>query len=228
MTVERVAASLPGIAELQDHCRTLAVLDAILLPVWHDRYFSYDARWGAAAGEEMASMRDGSGDEYSIVFGPAGAYVRGFAHETEMSPYRDEDHEVWPGVLDEVPAAFAAQVAEPAFRDENGTPAVTACLWRESTDPAWRHGTIDFPAGADPDGADGLFELLTDRRPEAYHAHAEEQLEDEIDLAAVRAVFAGRPLTDDLVAALNPELTLADLADDLAEIGAGGSSQPPR
>ncbi|MFE4802065.1 hypothetical protein ACFRFL_45945 [Streptomyces sp. NPDC056708] len=35
-----------------------------------------------ADGEEMASMRNGSGDEYSIVFSAAGAYVRGFDHET--------------------------------------------------------------------------------------------------------------------------------------------------
>ncbi|OKJ08180.1 hypothetical protein [Kitasatospora sp. CB01950] len=219
MTVERVASALPSPAELRDHCRTLAVLEAILLPEWGDRYFGYDARWNVEAGEEMASMRDGSGDEYSIVFTAAGAYVRGFAHETEMSPYGGEDRAVWPGVLDDVPAVFAAQVAEPAFSDEDDVPAVTACLWRETADDAWRHGAIEFPAGDDPDGADQLFALLTDRRPEAYHAHAEEYLEDEIDLAAVRAVFAGEPLTDELVAALNPELTLADLAEDLAEIG---------
>ncbi|PJN24954.1 hypothetical protein [Kitasatospora sp. CB02891] len=218
MTVEHVAAALPSVAELQDHCRTLAVLDAILRPAWEDRYFGYDSRWDAAAGRHLASMRNGSGDEYAIVFEPAGAYVRGFAHEAAMSPYGHDD-QVWPGVLDDVPAAFAAQVAEPAFSDENGTPVVTACLWRETADPVWRHGAIDFPAGPDPDGADALFALLTDRRPEAYHAHAEEYLEAGIDLAAVRAVFAGEPLTEDLVAALNSELTLADLAGDLAEIG---------
>ncbi|WP_035861129.1 hypothetical protein [Kitasatospora cheerisanensis] len=219
MTVEHVAAGLPGIAELQRHCRTLAVLEAILLPDRSDRYFCYDSRWNTEAGEHLASMRDGSGDEYAIVFTRAGAYVRGFAHESPLSPYGDEDRRVWPGVLDEVPAAFAAQVAEPAFGDEDDVPAVTACLWREHADTVWRHGGIDFPAGPDPDGADGLFALLTDRRPEAYHAHAEDYLEAEVDLAAVRAVFAGEPLTDRLVAALNPELTLADLAEDLAEIG---------
>ncbi|MFD8594820.1 hypothetical protein ACFV1L_07450 [Kitasatospora sp. NPDC059646] len=219
MTVEQVAAGLPGIAELRAHCRALAVLDAILLPDRPDRYFSYDSRWNAAAGEQLASMRDGSGDEYAIVFTPAGVLVRGFAHEAEMSPYGHEDRQVWPGVLDEVPAVFAGQLAEPAFGDEDDVPAVTVCLWRRNADTAWRHGSIDFPAGPDPDGADGLFALLTDRRPEAYHAHAEEYLEAEVDLAAVRAVLAGEPLTDELVAALNPGLGPADLAEDLAEIG---------
>lgn len=222
MTVEQVAPKLPGILELQHHCRVLALLDAVLMPDDREsRYFSHRSGWNTEAGEQLASMRDGSGDEYAIVFTPAGAYVRGFAHESAMSPYRN-DGEVWPGVLDEVPPAFAAQLAEPAFTDEEGVPVVTACLWRENADPAWRHGAIDFPAGpagADPDGADALFELLTDRRPEAYHAHIEDHLEEQVDLAPVRALFAGQPLTPALLAALNPGLTLADLAEDLRDIG---------
>lgn len=32
-------------------------------------------------------MRNGSGDEYAIVFSAAGAYIRGFDHEAVMSPY---------------------------------------------------------------------------------------------------------------------------------------------
>ncbi|GAA0659726.1 hypothetical protein GCM10010193_08310 [Kitasatospora atroaurantiaca] len=38
-------------------------------------------------------------------------------------------------------------------------------------------------------------------------------------LDTVRYVCALRPLTDDVVHALNAELTLADLAEDIAEIG---------
>ncbi|GGV05405.1 hypothetical protein GCM10010502_70370 [Kitasatospora aureofaciens] len=45
-------------------------------------------------------MRNGSGDEYSIVFAPAGVYLRGFDHESPMSPYAEDG--VWPGVVDSV------------------------------------------------------------------------------------------------------------------------------
>jgi hypothetical protein len=64
----------------------MAVLDAVLSPSWESRYFSFDRRW--APTEELASMRDGCGNEYSIVFTPAGAFARGFDHESPLSPYR--------------------------------------------------------------------------------------------------------------------------------------------
>ncbi|MFJ5881417.1 hypothetical protein [Kitasatospora cineracea] len=217
MTVHDVARRLPSIADLRKLCRSLAMLDAILSPDWEDRYHSFNAGW--ADGEEMASMRNGSGDEYSIVFSAAGACVRGFDHEAPMSPYGD-DGEPWPGVIDEVPEAFRPFVAEPAFTDENDVPAVTACLWREAADDRWRHGAIDFPTGCpDPDGAAGLFALLVDRSPEAFQRFAEDYYEVHPDLEAVRDVYALRPLSRELVSSLNPEVTLADLAEDIAEIG---------
>ncbi|MFE7751396.1 hypothetical protein [Streptomyces sp. NPDC057428] len=217
MTVYDVARQLPTIADLRDLCRSLAMLDAILSPDWESRYYSFNATW--AEGEEMASMRNGSGDEYSIVFSAAGVYVRGFGHEAPMSPY-GHDGEPWPGVIDDVPEVFRSFVEEPAFTDEGGVPVVTACLWRETTDDQWHHGTIDFPSDrADPDGATGLFELLVDRSPEAFQRFAEDYYEVPVHLRTVSDVYALRPLNQELVSSLNVEVTLADLAQDISEIG---------
>ncbi|AZQ39913.1 hypothetical protein EJ357_46285 [Streptomyces cyaneochromogenes] len=217
MTVYDVARRLPSIADLRDLCRSLAMLDAILSPDWESRYHSFNAAW--AEGEEMASMRNGSGDEYSIVFSVAGGYVRGFDHESPMSPY-GHDGKPWPGVIDEVPDAFKPYLQEPAFTDEDGVPVATVCLWREATDDQWHHGTIDFPPNcADPDGATGLFRLLVDRSPEAFQRFAEDYYEVSVDLTAVSDVYALRPLDQELVSSLNVEVTLADLAQDISEIG---------
>lgn len=217
MTVQDVARRLPAVAALRDLCRSLAMLDAILSPEWESRYHSYGAGW--ADGEEMASMRDGSGDEYAIVFSATGAYVRGFGHESAMSPYAN-DGEPWPGVIDDVPEFFRRFVEEPAFTDEEGVPVVTACLWRGAADDRWHHGTIDFPADrTDPDGTTGLFALLVDSSPEAFQRFAEDYYEVPVDLAAVREVYALHPLDQRLVSSLNAEVSLADLAPDIAEIG---------
>ena len=137
VTVYDVARRLPGIADLRDRCRSLAMLDAILSPEWEFRYYSFSTAW--ADGQEAASMRNGSGDGYTIVFCAAGAYVRGFGHEAPMSPYGN-DGEPWPGVIDEVPELFRAFVEESAFTDEEGVAVVTACLWRGSTDDRLSRG----------------------------------------------------------------------------------------
>jgi len=156
--VTTLAARLPEIEAVRRWSQSLATLDAILSPKWEYRYFSFDAHW--AADEQMASMRSGSGDEYSIVFAPVGAYARGFDHESPMSPYAQSPPAVWPGVVDEVPVEFASFVREPAFSD-GLVPRVTACLWRHAADVEWRRGAVTLPGSeADPDGADWLFEQL--------------------------------------------------------------------
>ena len=134
----------------------MAALDAILSPEWEHRYFSFDSRW--SPGQEMASMRNGSGDEYSIVFSAAGVFIRGFAHESSMSPYGGG---LWPGLIDSVPDVFAGSVNEPAFSFDDRLNA-TVCIWRETADDRWHTGDIDYPDDAYADGADDLFAVLVE------------------------------------------------------------------
>jgi hypothetical protein len=221
VTALEVAQALPDIDTIRDRSRALAVLDAILSPEWESRYYSFDASW--SADEEMASMRDGSGGDYSIVFSKAGTFIRCFDHESPMSPYATGA--LWPGLVESVPEVFAGCVTEPAFIAE-GAPGgdllrATACLWRETGDDGWHTGDIAFPDDddADPDGAGWLLDLLTDPEPTGYVQFAEEYFEVQVDVQAVRLVYALTPLTEELVQWLNPDRSLADLADDLAEIG---------
>ncbi|WP_432043197.1 hypothetical protein [Streptomyces cadmiisoli] len=223
MTVHDVAQALPGIEDLRDHCRGLAMLDAVLSPQWDSRFYSFDSHWDEGA--QMASMRDGMGSEYAIVFSAAGAYVRGFDHTSLMSPWaRTNVPAVWPGILDELPDVFRLYRTEPALSDTDGIPSITCCLWREVGDTSWHAGTIAFPTegDGDPDGANHLFELLTDRSAESYAAWASFHYETPVDLTAVRALLSQRPLTPQTVAALNPDVEFTDLAEDISQIGYRG------
>ncbi|MET9226857.1 hypothetical protein [Lentzea sp. NPDC003310] len=214
MTVYDVARRLPEIVELRALCRAVAALEIVLSPD-DDTYYRYTTAW--ASNEELASMRNGSGDEFDVVFTAAGAYIRGFDHESPMSPYGNDD-EPWPGVLDAVPEVFRECVEEPAFTDEFDTPCVTVCLWREHGDTAWQHGDIDFPDEGQ-DGADWMFRLLTDRTPEAFQDWAQDYYEMPVDLDAVRHFYEGRPVTAQVVAALNPGTELTKVLSRIAETG---------
>ncbi|MEU4219689.1 hypothetical protein [Actinoplanes sp. NPDC026623] len=212
--VHQVVLALPDIATLRRRSQALATLDAIMSPDWESRYFSFDSRWGPE--EEMASMRNGSGDAYSIVFSPAGAFIRGFDHESVMSPYRSG--QMWPGLVAAVPDVFAGSLNEPAFSHKDGVLEATVCLWRQRGDDRWHTGDIELPDGDDPDGANGLFETLLDGTGIAYQRFAQDYYEATVHEDAVAEILALSSLTDELVQRLNPDARLADLAEDLAEI----------
>ncbi|MFD6354124.1 hypothetical protein [Nocardia tengchongensis] len=198
--MDEMMRGLPEIQVLRDRCRAMAMLDAILSPDWESRCYSFDSKWGE--GEEVASMRTGSGDDWFIVFSGAGVYGRGFDHEAPNAPQ----------VLHAVPAVFEMHVGEPAFADHDGSPRATLCFWREATDTEWGVAVADH-------GGHGLFELLIEGTPQAYQRWAEDYYETAVGLAEVEHVYALRPLTPAVVARLNPELEPADLEGDIDEIG---------
>ena len=88
MTAAQLAARLPAVGVVRRWSQSLAMLDAIMSPEREYRYFSFDSESGP--GQSLVSMRDGSGDEYSITFTSGGAFLRGFAHEAPLSPWAQD------------------------------------------------------------------------------------------------------------------------------------------
>jgi hypothetical protein len=218
MMVYEIAAELPPIDQLRERCQALAVLERIVDSRYP--YYAYTLAWGDG---EAALMSNGSGDEWTIVFTAEGAFIRVFAHESDMSPYRDSDLQLWPGLLDGIPAVFRRQLEEPAFGDE-GRFIATAVLWRLADDDRWHAGQgITFPAlrgpyDTGPDGT-GMLQILLEDITDRYVEFAREYYEIEIERTAVEPLVARQPLTDTLVQALNPDLTVAEIRDDIDSIG---------
>jgi hypothetical protein len=190
-----VARLLPDIATLRARCRAVAAAEALVDPSGDYAYHAYEPGWGGP-GTDAFLVDTGSGDDCTVLFSDAGVYIRVFDHESWLSPYTTDDEEPWPGVLDSVPEVFRPYVEEPAFNDEH-IRLVTACIWREAGDSAWRTGDIVFPEGdVGGDGASALLGLLVDGTPEGFREWAEDYYGRPVDLAAVREVFtraAARP-----------------------------------
>ncbi|MFI7060413.1 hypothetical protein ACIBL3_05485 [Kribbella sp. NPDC050124] len=213
MSVYELLPRLPDLHTTRRVSRALAVLDLVLNDLDDLNHFSFDARWSAT--EEAALMRDGSGNEYSIVFSADGAFGYGFDHESPMSLYVN-GMRTWPGLVDGVPEVFHGARDDRAFRDPAGVPRATVAFWRTADDSEWRCGPVE---GVEKDGADELFEVLADGRPEAYLTFAEDYYEVALDLEPVRHVYALMPLTEYVVTSLNRGRRLQDLAEGIAEIG---------
>ncbi|WP_394828108.1 hypothetical protein [Pendulispora albinea] len=235
MISTRRLEALPDIPDLIRITKGLATLDAILCAERQYRYYSFNRRWNPSdPAEMMASMRDGCGDEFFILFSPAGAAIKGFAHESFMSPHGNdlftpvEQHGwlLYPGMLANFPDRLRPFLAEPAFVLSDAS----FVVWRRTGDSAWRIGDMAWPSAEQLDAyygssgyrdADGSEELLSPLagRPEDYVAWASEYFEVSISVADAAHVLALRPLDHALLLRLGSERSLAELRDDLDEIG---------
>ncbi len=203
---------MPSIEDLRHFTQSLAMLDAIIQREWEGRYYSFNSRWDQK--QQMASMRNGEGDSWFCVFAPFGAFLKGFDHESKMSPRNNGFGKIWPGVLDDVPGVFKSFLTEPAFSMGE----TTFCVWRTSVDTVWHKGSISYPTGKDPDGSARLLSLF-DANPNTYRNWAEEYYKHPVSLALIEQIYGHKPLTEGVVRGLNPKANLAELSDDLAEIG---------
>ncbi len=213
MISTRDLSLLPSPDVLKRRLQSLAMLDAILEDEWQYRHYSFDATWSAQ--EQTGSMRNGSGDDLFVWFGLAGCFVRGFDHESPMSPWASETGQVWPGVLDSVPAAFGEARNEPAFHMDD----TTFCIWRGQSDLAWSMGTVAFAPGSDdPDGSGWM---LTPLGGDAvtYQEFARDYHDLDVPIDAVEHILRHGPLSQALLTQLGSTRALDDVIVDAEEIG---------
>jgi hypothetical protein len=220
----RDLSGLPDVDGLRRLLQSMAMLDAILCRDWQFRFYSFNCRW--SKDKQLGSMRNGQGDDFFALFNAHGCFLKGFAHEAPMSPYREAGPKrLWPGLVESVPSEFERCLREPAFSIDD----TTFCIWRRYGDLSWQHGQIEFPTSPDPDGSEHLLSPL-DGNPETYRAWAQWYFDKPfLTVEMVRHIYDHRPLTNELVAALTPDvviegkqkphLEVEDLEEDISEIG---------
>jgi hypothetical protein len=213
MVLKNTLSILPDPTNLRRKAQSLAVLDAIMSPEWQYRYYLFNSKWDTR--EMMASRKNGSGDELYILFTRFGAILKGFDHESFMSPWAREDQSLWPGIFDGVPAVFSEFLSEPSFDISN----TTFCIWRQNGDTLWRRGDIEYPDG--DESADGSEEQLAlfAGGPELYLDFAKEYFEKSVPLETVRQIYEHEPFSQLDIRRLNPEVDLESLEEELSEIG---------
>lgn len=184
------------------------MLDAILCPEWPDRYFSFDRRW--SPGEQMASMRDGSGSHFFVLFVEGGCVLK--THDRDVAPTTDVEGFV-AAVAEVLPPPYRGFLSEPAFLLDE----VTRITWFDAASGSW--STAIPRDGGTEDSAEEILALLASGDAMAYRTWASGYFEVEAPLDAVEAVLRLDPLTAERVARLNPAITLEDLEEDAEEIG---------
>ncbi|WP_188068417.1 hypothetical protein [Brevibacillus brevis] len=196
---------------LKQRLLILSALDIVLCDEEWLRRYQIDPQWDENT--TFARMNNGSGDDLYILFTPEGVIVKGFDHESEMSPHAREEYEVWPGIYEQVPPALLHRLDDEALTKEE----VTFCLWRESADHVWKTGEVHNPHGLD-DGSDFLLGMIYDI-PEDYVEWAEDYYEVKVPLDVIGYVFTNTSITKEMMMGLNPEVDLEMAMKELQAIG---------
>lgn len=200
--------SLPIIEKLQSILRALAILEVVLFDeedAWL-RKFDYQPDW--SPGVVFAKFDNGAGDDMFFFFKNGGAIIKGFAHEASISPYGNES-KIWPGIYEGVPAELDEELDDAAVVRGD----VTFCIW--NTGDSWQCGPVKLSEQND-DGADLLNDIFF--QPEDYVEWAADDVEMELDLATVSAIYNGESPTDDMIAKLNPDRDANAAQKEIAEI----------
>jgi hypothetical protein len=201
---------LPAPDNLKKLMKILASLNIVLCPEDWLRYHSFDSKFDKNV--SLASIDNGSGDNLFIIFTTQGTIIKGFDHESEVSPYARDEHEVWPGIYEEVPTSLLSLLEDEAIAKDD----VTFCFWRENNDLTWQKGQVEIPAGAE-DGSDFLLETIF-RTAEDFVEFAEGYFELTLPLEVVAQVYEGAAITKEMIKALNPDGDVETILQELAEL----------
>lgn len=194
--------ALPSPLELQQRTKALAALDLILSPEWEYRYYSFNSQWSSK--EQMASMRNGCGDEWWMVFHQDGwTALKGINLQAGGEDISSALQNAFPPSLREL-------AQEPAFRwDSTGF-----AYYHLSPDEGWRcaNESTPFP-GVDVGDAD-LLQHLTGTAAD-YAAFASDYYERSVALGAVEHIFALGAINEGIVKSLNPDIRFEDVSEEL-------------
>ncbi|MCP3772343.1 hypothetical protein NLX71_03310 [Paenibacillus sp. MZ04-78.2] len=207
--VSRIA--LPEPDDLKRRLLTLAALDIILCPEDWLRYHTFVPKW--TPNVSLATIDNGAGDRLFVLFAPQGVILKGFDHESQLSPHAQDEYAVWPGIYDGAPEALLAFLEDEALEKED----VTFCIWRETGDSQWRTGKVRIPKGAD-DGSDFLLGTICET-PEDYADWAEGYFDMPIPVEPVKALYAAPAISVEAIRFLNPERTVEEVVPELEALG---------
>ncbi|MCW3791549.1 hypothetical protein OM416_08155 [Paenibacillus sp. LS1] len=201
--------------------RILAALDIIFSEEEWLRVHHYEAE--LQPGEAWGSINNGAGDHLHILFTNSGTLIKGYDHESPLSPHAREDGEIYPGMYDEVPETLMAVLR--SHEETLDMEDVTFCLWQEGYDLQWKVGNWIQLAMTEEDEADargGAAFLLgyIEKNSEDYVDWAKGYYDlQDLPLEAVAEVYEEKPVTASLIKQLCPERDVVAALKELQQRG---------
>lgn len=187
---------LPSIQAVMKASQSLALVDAIIMPEWENRYFSFNYFWNVEENEKMASMRNGEGSEYFILFSKYGVVGKILCNNM-----KNKD-----SIIGKVPEVFSSFKYEPAFKIEERS----LLFWRQFLDQEW---------ASSPSQDDSLLLLNFIAKGLDYYSNwARKYYDIDIDIEVLEDVFINHNVNNENLYRLNPNISKEIFLADLYEI----------
>ena len=218
MLISERIHEIPSPNDLLQRLIAYAKIDRIMNPDSDDcmvRVYHYDKDW--VPGGHFLKIDDSGGDHYHVLFSPDGCIVKGFDHESDLSPYNynDEDEPMLNVIAehdfyDGAPVALSCLLDDPALEKE----LATFCAWQAAGDSQWHCAESEIPA----DWSDGIETFLFYAQdPEEYRHWFEAYYETKVDLKIIRDIADGKSVTAEMARSLNPEGDVDLIMKELGE-----------
>lgn len=117
-----------------------AILDIIITPE-HDawrRLVSYE--YDKTKRCDRFHISNDSGDHLYVLMSPDGAIIKGFDHESCLSPYQNDEEPTAESIYANVPAELLALLDEETEKND-----VTFCIWQKPGEVHWHQNSIELP-----------------------------------------------------------------------------------
>lgn len=196
---------------LKDSLIKLAALNIILCKEEWSRYHTYTKDWSEHV--DLAKIDNGSGDHMFIFFSSKGAVIKGFDHESLISPHAGKEFKIWDGMYTDLPSHFEDLLKDPSIEMD----VATFCLWRESQDSSWIRGNVIFENGED-DGSGFLLGTIYNKASD-FKAWADDYFEVNLSATLISNIYNKAPITDELILGLNNSCNLNDVKNELKILG---------
>lgn len=186
-----------SIDSLKNISKKIALIEAVIEPEWEYRYYSYNSKWSDS--EEMASMRDGSGNYYFILFSGSQCFIKVI---DKMQNFKDEAMRTLDAMDIDSQKSISAFLNEPAFYTDE----LSYLYW--NTNGTWN--SIEM-------NEHSWLNILHDPVPE-YIRFAKNYYDKTIPKKTVSTVINEEVSLSYLVK-LNPDIDINSLKTDIDEIG---------
>ncbi len=119
-------------ADLRDFFEAAAKADELVCPEEYLRCYEFHADW--SDGVQMAKFKSGGGDDLIMIFIGESAIIKGFDHESPVSPHAQDPYGLYPGIYEGAPSELLDSLRDESLDFED----VTFCYWRMANDGLWQ------------------------------------------------------------------------------------------